>query len=180
MSPLGSRAWINNRNIERGIGEIEMNADPKHKRGYDDVDRAKRRLGAPYIVAHAADSCSISHRRCLTMSPIDTMPTGRSRSTTGVCRTLFGHPLHDGDRVSASPQVATSRVMICVSRLVGAFVPNSANVRTTSRSDKMPMTRRSAPSTTRAPIRCSAKVAIATSKAAVGSIVTIPCLSWTE
>jgi hypothetical protein len=42
MSPFGSRAWINNRNIERGIGEIEMNADPKHKRGYDDVDRAKR------------------------------------------------------------------------------------------------------------------------------------------
>jgi len=42
MSPFGSRAWINNRNIERGIGEIEMNADPKHKGGYDDVDRAKR------------------------------------------------------------------------------------------------------------------------------------------
>ena len=41
-SPFGSRAWINNRNIERGIGEIEMNADPKHKGGYDDVDRAKR------------------------------------------------------------------------------------------------------------------------------------------
>jgi hypothetical protein len=42
MSPFGSRAWINNRNIERGIGEIEMNAYLKHKRGYDDVDRAKR------------------------------------------------------------------------------------------------------------------------------------------
>jgi|ERR1700722_14274132 len=42
MSPFGSRAWINNRNIERGIGEIEMNADPKHKGGHDDVDRAKR------------------------------------------------------------------------------------------------------------------------------------------
>ena len=41
MSPFGSRAWINNRNIERGIGEIEMNADPKHNGGYDDVDRAK-------------------------------------------------------------------------------------------------------------------------------------------
>jgi hypothetical protein len=41
-SPFGSRAWINNWNIERGIGEIEMNADLKHKRGYDDVDRAKR------------------------------------------------------------------------------------------------------------------------------------------
>ena len=51
MSPFGSRAWINNRNIERGIGEIEMNADPKQKRGYDDVDRAKRRLGALNIVA---------------------------------------------------------------------------------------------------------------------------------
>jgi hypothetical protein len=44
----------------------------------------------------------------------------------------------------------------------------------------MPITRRSAPSTTRAPIRCSANVAIATSKAALGSIVTTPCLSWTE
>ena len=44
MSPFGSRTWINNRNIERGIGEIEMNADPKHKGGYDDVDRAKRAL----------------------------------------------------------------------------------------------------------------------------------------
>ena len=43
-----------------------------------------------------------------------------------------------------------------------------------SRSDKMPMTRPSAPSTTRAPIRCSASVAIATSKAALGSIVTTP------
>ena len=37
-----SRAWINNRNIERGIGEIEMSPDPKHNGGYDDVDRAKR------------------------------------------------------------------------------------------------------------------------------------------
>ena len=55
MSPFGSRAWINNLNVGRGIGEIEMNADPKHKRGYDDVDRAKRRLGAPDIVAHAAE-----------------------------------------------------------------------------------------------------------------------------
>ena len=42
MSPFGSRAWINNRNIERGIEEIEMSADPKHNGGYDDVDRAKR------------------------------------------------------------------------------------------------------------------------------------------
>ena len=42
MSPFGSRAWINNRNIERGIGEIEMNADPKHKGGHDDADRARR------------------------------------------------------------------------------------------------------------------------------------------
>src|ERR1700735_3696618 len=42
MSPFGSRAWIKNRDIERGIGEIKMNADPKHKGGYDDVDRAKR------------------------------------------------------------------------------------------------------------------------------------------
>jgi hypothetical protein len=37
-----SRAWINNRNIERGIGEIEMSPDPKHNGSYDDVDRAKR------------------------------------------------------------------------------------------------------------------------------------------
>src|SRR6516162_7106389 len=62
--------------------------------------------------------------------------------------------------VSASPQVATSRVMTCASRLVNASAPNSANARTMSRSDKMPITRRSAPSTTTAPIRCSANVAI--------------------
>src|SRR6202040_1940717 len=37
---------------------------------------------------------------------------------------------------------------------------------------KMPITRRSAPSATTAPIRCSANVAIAASKVAPGSIVT--------
>ena len=42
MSPFGCRAWIDDRNIERGIGEIEINADPKHKGGYNDVDRAAR------------------------------------------------------------------------------------------------------------------------------------------
>jgi hypothetical protein len=178
MSPFGSRAWINNRNIERGIGEIEMNADPKHKRGYDDVDRAKRRLGAPDIVAQCRglllhfpqavfDNVADRH------DADQPIPVNHRNVSDSVC----GHPLHDGDRVSASPQVATSRVMICASRLVGASEPNSANVRKTSRSDKTPMTRRSAPSTTGAPIRCSANVAIATSKAALGSIVTTPCLS---
>jgi hypothetical protein len=40
---FGSRAWVNNRNIERGIGEIEMNADPKHKGGHDDRTATPRR-----------------------------------------------------------------------------------------------------------------------------------------
>ena len=97
----------------------------------------------------------------------------RSRSTTGMCRNLLVVIRSImKTAVSASPQVGISRVMTCASRLVSASAPNSANVRTISRSDRTPMTRRSAPSTTRAPIRCSANVAIAASKVALGSIVT--------
>ena len=92
-----------------------MNADPKHKGGYDDVDRAKVRAEAP-------------GRRCSTMPSKNDLP-GASEPNSGM-------------------------------RNIG--------------SDKMPMTRPSAPGTTRAPIRCSASVAIATSKAALGSIVTTP------
>jgi hypothetical protein len=63
MSPFGSRAWINNRNTERGIGEIEMNADPKRKRGSDDVDRAKRRR-------HQEEVCSTMPSRIPSRHPI--------------------------------------------------------------------------------------------------------------
>jgi hypothetical protein len=101
------------------------------------------------------------------------MPTSRSFSTTGICRNLpvvIRSMMETA--VSASPQVAISRVMACASRLVSASAPSSANSRTMSRSDKMPITRRSAPSTTTAPIRCSANFAIAASRVALGSIVT--------
>jgi hypothetical protein len=35
-------ATVGRYGVPRGIGEIEMNADPKHKGGYDDADRAER------------------------------------------------------------------------------------------------------------------------------------------
>ncbi len=52
----------------------------------------KNRNGKYPAVRIAADSCSISHSRCLTMFPIETMPTSRSRSTAGMCRNLLAHP----------------------------------------------------------------------------------------
>ena len=42
MTSLGVPRRINDRGIERGIGAIEMNAHPKRKPNYNDLDRAKR------------------------------------------------------------------------------------------------------------------------------------------
>ena len=127
MSPFGSRAWIN-------------------------VDRAKRRLGALDIVAQCRELLhhfpqavfdDVADRHDADQ-PIPVNHRNVSEFEFAVIRSMME------TAVSASPQVATSRVMICASLLVGASEPNSANVRTISRSDKMPMTRPSAPSTTRA------------------------------
>src|SRR5262245_44420423 len=73
--------------------------------------------------------------------------------------------------VSASLQVSTLRVITWASGAFRAASPSEARARTISRSDRMPMTLRSGPSTTRAPIRRCANSAMAVSSVAFGSMV---------
>src|SRR5262249_46447767 len=74
--------------------------------------------------------------------------------------------------VSDGLQVKTLRVITFASGCVSALAPCSASTRTISRSDRMPTIRRSGPSTSSAPILCSASVRTAVSSVAVGSIDT--------
>ena len=80
MSPFGSRAWINNRNIERGIGEIEMSADSGYSRAM------------PWILLHFPQAVfdDVADRH----DADQPIPVNHRNVSDSVC----GHPLHDGDR----------------------------------------------------------------------------------
>ena len=101
--------------------------------------------------------------RCLTTSPIDTMPTRRPCSTTGmvteICPTVMRSMMLV--IVSFSVQVETFRVIGPADRLTESFGATfGERADNVAFGDDLPTTRRSAPRMSNAPMRFSASIAI--------------------